>query len=78
MFAPSQASNLGSSSWFVPDDGQQGGVQGDYGTFNHLGRRQQDEFSKLLEEIPRATSAPPHLQDRWALVSLSNELRGGR
>ncbi len=27
------------------------------------------DISKLLEDIPRATSAPPHLQDRWAVVS---------
>eukprot|EP00879_Flechtneria_rotunda_P023680 GHRR01025065.1.p1 GENE.GHRR01025065.1~~GHRR01025065.1.p1 ORF type:complete len:206 (-),score=32.15 GHRR01025065.1:105-722(-) len=27
------------------------------------------DISKLLEDIPRATSAPPHLQDRWAPVS---------
>ncbi|KAF6244116.1 hypothetical protein COO60DRAFT_117928 [Scenedesmus sp. NREL 46B-D3] len=23
------------------------------------------QISKLLEDVPRATSAPPHLQDRW-------------
>eukprot|EP00878_Enallax_costatus_P025401 GHUV01027176.1.p1 GENE.GHUV01027176.1~~GHUV01027176.1.p1 ORF type:complete len:150 (+),score=31.74 GHUV01027176.1:395-844(+) len=23
------------------------------------------DISKLLEDVPRATSAPPHLQDRW-------------
>jgi hypothetical protein len=28
-----------------------------------------DELTRLLEEIPRATSAPPHLQERFALVS---------
>jgi hypothetical protein len=28
------------------------------------------DISKLLDEIPRATSAPPHLQDRWAMVSV--------
>lgn len=28
------------------------------------------ELSRLLEEIPRATSAPPHLTDRWAVVSV--------
>jgi hypothetical protein len=27
------------------------------------------DISKLLEEVPRATSAPPHLADRWPTVS---------
>ena len=35
-------------------------------------RREYDrELSKLLEEIPRATSAPPHLQDRWGGLGVS-------
>jgi hypothetical protein len=31
------------------------------------------EISKLLEDIPRATSAPPHLQDAafWSAVSIA-------
>lgn len=29
------------------------------------------DISKLLEDVPRATSAPPHLQDRWNPVSSS-------
>jgi hypothetical protein len=28
-----------------------------------------ENITKLLEEVPRATSAPPHLQDRWGAVS---------
>ena len=28
-----------------------------------------DALDRLLDEIPRATSAPPHLQERIALVS---------
>lgn len=28
-----------------------------------------ENITKLLEEVPRATSAPPHLQDRWGTVS---------
>lgn len=36
-----------------------------------------ESVSKLLDEIPRATSAPPHLQDaRWAPVRKSNQIRG--
>ncbi len=36
------------------------------------------ELSRLLEEIPRATSAPPHLQDRWALVGSCRWQQWGR
>lgn len=35
-----------------------------------LRRRDYDkDISKLLDDIPRATSAPPHLAERWAGVS---------
>lgn len=27
-----------------------------------------ENITKLLEEVPRATSAPPHLQERWGPV----------